>query len=510
MATLRHGAPLELADYFDKQGKDRRFPRFLRLCDTVLSNSHSELGRVLGEGAFSKVRFGEDVGTSELFAVKEIDKHRSLATRDVALSEVDIMRRMSHPNIVNTYDIFVSLSHLYLVIEFMQGGELFDIIADQGHLSERNASQVIREIIVAVRYLHANGVVHCDIKPENILCKTQTWPLQVKLCDFGLASVVEMSDAPNASMTAMSGTPGYVAPEVIRRKQYGPPVDMWAVGVILYILLSGRMPFYGRSDVETLRRTALGQYSFPEREWRNISDDAKSLVRSLLQLNPEKRLTAEAALHHRWLLDSAALPTEPIQNDLSGLHSKIRKFRKAARAAILVERMKDLINNSPSARARAVGASAAAGSSPMNSPAPPRSELPKSGDAPATAAPEISADPLVIPPAVVDSVGTSASMESKPQKAYSAGSRWRLARPWFSLSLSEVTLFPHVPIAPTTPQVCEVLGARHSSDVYRVNAHIPLKRMKDKDDDWMRSLRSMLLQSHLTSQHAHCIPDQTE
>lgn len=365
--------PLRIVHYYARS--DEQAAQWCAALDKArgrVVGRYYRLGRVLGEGAFSKVLFGEDVYTSEMFAVKEIDKHRSLATRDVALSEVDIMRRVSHPNIVNTYDIFVSLSHLYLVIEFMQGGELFDIIAEQGHLSERNASQVIRDIIVAVRYLHANGVVHCDIKPENILCKTKTWPLEVKVCDFGLASIVETADVPNASMTAMSGTPGYVAPEVIRRKQYGPPVDMWAVGVILYILLSGRMPFYGRSDVETLRRTALGQYSFPEREWRNISDDAKSLVRSLLQLNPEKRLTAEAALHHRWLSDSTILPTEPIKNDLSGLHSKIRKFRKAARAAILVERMKDLIN-SPSARARMAGASAGAGESTVTSPAPPGS-----------------------------------------------------------------------------------------------------------------------------------------
>jgi serine/threonine protein kinase len=259
----------------------------------------------------------------------------------------DIMMSVSHPNVVNTYDIFDSRSVLHLVLEFMAGGELFDIVADKGHLSEQQASQVVRDIITGVGYLHASDVVHCDIKPENILCKTHHWPLQVKLCDFGLSNFVDRAGA-NAegddnTMSAMIGTPGYVAPEVIKRERYGPPVDMWACGVVLYVMLSGRMPFYGRNDVEILRRTAQGKYAFPDREWKSISEDAKSLVKALLQVDPAKRLTARAALQHRWLETPTNNSAVPLENDLSGIHSSRRKFKKAIMAAVTVERMKAAI-----------------------------------------------------------------------------------------------------------------------------------------------------------------------
>ncbi len=383
-------------------------------CGTVSREVLSPGGFAWG-GCFAKVRLGTDLRTSEIFAVKEIDK-KSYEPREVefTIREVNIMMKITHPNIVNTHDIFENVSHLHLVIEYMQGGELFDIIADQGHLSEQRASQVLRDIITAVDYLHTLGVVHCDIKPENILCKTKQWPLMVKLCDFGLANVIDQSASAaagaNASMSATTGTPGYVAPEVILKKKYGPPVDMWAIGVVLYVMLSGRMPFYGRSDVECLRRTANGQYSFPDREWRNISDDAKSLVRALLQLNPEKRLTARAALQHGWLAVPEQLSTSPVGNDLSGIHSSKRKFRKLARAVVLVQRMRDL------------GALAAAANGAAKSPA---SGAPSSAGTSGPMAPVQAAglssttngDTLASTPQLHDAINVSTASESVSQNA---------------------------------------------------------------------------------------------
>ncbi|KAI0565303.1 Calcium-dependent protein kinase [Gracilaria domingensis] len=303
-----------------------------------------ELGHVLGEGSFATVRMACDVESRQQFAIKII--HKDMYKQEELqwlMREVKIMMNVQHANIVDTYDIFDSRDQLHLVIEYMAGGELFDIIADQGHLSEQSASIVMRDIIKGIEYLHDIGVVHCDIKPENILCKSKQWPYNVKLCDFGLANFFDKHN--NNSMTETIGTPGYVAPEVVRRQPYGPPVDMWACGVVLYVMLSGRMPFYGRDDIQCLRRTANGEYSFPQREWEDVSEDAKSLVRSLLQIRPELRLTAKAALQHRWLARPETLNTVPLQNDLSQIHSRVRrKFRKAVTIARTIEKMKDLIS----------------------------------------------------------------------------------------------------------------------------------------------------------------------
>lgn len=184
-----------------ERAKDRDVSRFYHV------------GEVLGEGAFAKVHLGRDRASEETFAIKVIQKRRQDPKEvEFILREMDIMMSVSHPNIVNTYDIFDSPSILHLVLEFMSGGELFDIVADKGRLSEQQASQVVRDLITGVEYLHSCDVVHCDIKPENILCKTDQWPLQVKLCDFGLSNFIDRATA-NAegddnTMSAMIGTPG--------------------------------------------------------------------------------------------------------------------------------------------------------------------------------------------------------------------------------------------------------------------------------------------------------------
>lgn len=424
MANLRHGPPVFHCGWLDKEGANAtRWERFMRLSGTALSNSHSEntlpswqislidcpvswggrrlefqiqlrrrvlsyfarneddfnqwklafqralemrierfyeFGGVLGEGAFAQVRLGHDLISKEQFAIKVINKD-AYDDREMQflMREVKIMMHIANANIVNTYDIFESINYLHLVIEYMQGGELFDIVADQGHLSEQRASQVMRDIITGVDYLHDLGIVHCDIKPENILCKSKQWPLQVKLCDFGLANYYDKSM--DSTMTAMIGTPGYVAPEVIKRERYGPPVDMWACGVVLYVMLSGRMPFFGRDDIQCLRRTAAGEYGFPDREWKDVSEGAKSLVKSLLQIRPEMRLTAKAALQHKWLALPEQNSSALLPNDLSNIHSRLRqKFRKAVHAAVTIERMKELAGSS--------GASGASGSSGAHTP----------------------------------------------------------------------------------------------------------------------------------------------
>jgi serine/threonine protein kinase len=309
---------------------------------------HYELGKQLGEGGFAKVYAAHDKKTMDRCAVKVVNKaNRDSAEMEYILREMDIMMRVSHPNIVATFDVFDTPSVLNLVIDIMPGGELFDIVADKGHLSEAQASQVVRELIKACDYLHSIDIVHCDIKPENILCKSAEWPLEVKLCDFGLSDYIdparEQELGHDNTLTAVIGTPGYIAPEVVKREPYGRAVDMWACGVVLYVMLSGRLPFFGRTDVECLRRIAHGQYSFPDREWKDISEHAISLVKSLLQVNPTKRLTAHAALQHRWLATPEHNSQIMLSNDLRELRSSHRKFKRAVMGIWTVQRMEQLV-----------------------------------------------------------------------------------------------------------------------------------------------------------------------
>ncbi|CDF37382.1 Protein-serine/threonine kinases Rhodoplastic [Chondrus crispus] len=301
-------------------------------------------GQLLGEGAFAQVKLAVDKEKGDKCAIKIIKKHGyDPSEMEYLVREMDIMKSVSHPHIVNTIDIFDSPSHLHIVLEYMQGGELFDIIADAGSFSEQQAAQVTRDVIKGIQYLHMHDIVHRDIKPENVLCVSKSWPLLVKLADFGLADFSKDGEI-KSEQPSMIGTPGYVAPEVVNKEKYGTPVDMWAVGVLLYIMLSGKMPFYGRDDNACLRMISTGKYTMPPQEWSKISTDGKSLVRGLLQADPNKRLTANAALQHKWLEDPTALSSSPINNDLSGIHSSRRKFRKAVMATMTVGRINNLAN----------------------------------------------------------------------------------------------------------------------------------------------------------------------
>lgn len=337
--------PQRRISFFAENGDDfRKWIAALETSSACGVDHFYIMGAILGEGAFAQVRLAEDKNTREKCAIKIIKKHSfDLREAEFLAREMEIMRSVRHPNIVNTLDIFDSPSHLHLVLEFMKGGELFDIIAEVGSFSEQQAAQVTRDVIKGVQYLHMLGIVHRDLKPENVLCVSKKWPLQVKLADFGLADY-SVDGEINEKQQTMIGTPGYVAPEVVKREKYGLPVDMWAVGVLLYIMLSGKMPFYGRDDAACLRMIASGKYSMPDREWAKISPMAKSLVKGLLQYNPDKRLTANAALHHPWLADPTTNSTSPIQNDLSGIHSRRRKFRTAVRATMTVGRIREIAN----------------------------------------------------------------------------------------------------------------------------------------------------------------------
>lgn len=280
--------------------------QWIKALQSVSGNvtDYYDFGKLIGRGAYSEVFIARDKARNELCAIKVLERsnqeHAKLIDRELA-----VLRMLNHQNIVQIYDIFDSAKETYVVMEYLAGGELLDMITESDHLSERNAKQVIREVLQAVQYLHVRGIVHRDVKPENILCVNRTWPLRVKLTDFGLSKLVGTGeDGIERVMRSQCGTAYYLAPEIANNLPYTKPVDLWACGVVLYVMLAGKFPFYGDTDEKFMRRLRAG-VKFPEKEWSGISADAKALVRGLLDPSPASRLTANQALEHRWLVDES-------------------------------------------------------------------------------------------------------------------------------------------------------------------------------------------------------------
>jgi len=257
-----------------------------------------EIGGKLGTGSFAVVKQATRKSDGKQFAIKVIKKSK-LNAEELAVvhDEVEIMHKVDHPNCVKLFEMFETSKKLYMVLELLTGGELFDRIVAKGSYSEKEASQLIRDIAGAIKYLHSIGVVHRDLKPENLLYLNPKPDSPIKITDFGLAKLKGTAD----SMTTACGTPGYVAPEVLKNEPYDKAVDMWSLGVILYILLCGFPPFYHESTAQLYKQIKKGEYDFPDPYWTDISAEAKNLVTCLLTVNPKKRYTAEQVLAHPWI-----------------------------------------------------------------------------------------------------------------------------------------------------------------------------------------------------------------
>jgi len=253
-----------------------------------------DLGRELGRGATAVVYKCTLKGTDQAWAVKIMDKrveHKTIVT------EVGILLKMDHPNIVRMKEVFESLDSVYIVLELVTGSELFERIVNQGFYSEKQASAAVRDMISAVKYLHEHNVVHRDLKPENILYEDLSMDSKLKVADFGLSTIVSNK----VSLMTVCGTPGYCAPEVLKGLKYDQSCDMWSIGVISYILLCGYEPFFAENDNEMFKRILKGDYQFDSPWWDEVSENAKDLVRKLLVVDPAKRLTPAAALKHVWV-----------------------------------------------------------------------------------------------------------------------------------------------------------------------------------------------------------------
>eukprot|EP01124_Arcella_intermedia_P024073 TRINITY_DN3980_c0_g1_i2.p1 TRINITY_DN3980_c0_g1~~TRINITY_DN3980_c0_g1_i2.p1 ORF type:complete len:278 (-),score=55.88 TRINITY_DN3980_c0_g1_i2:15-848(-) len=255
------------------------------------------VSKVLGTGSFSHVKLAVHKETEERFAMKIIDKKRSLQSNKNYVDEVKILHKINHPNVLKLHDAFETDSSLYLVLELVTGGDLLDRILNSKKISEEHARIYFKQLLKAVKYLHDNGIVHRDIKPENVLLKNKKTKV-IKLSDFGLAVEFE----PNTLLKNSCGTPQYAAPEILNplSKGHNKCCDLWSLGVNLFILLSGTLP-WDESTGSISKQILSASYSFKAKSWNNISPEAKDLISKLLVVDVTKRMTVDEALQSPWI-----------------------------------------------------------------------------------------------------------------------------------------------------------------------------------------------------------------
>jgi len=294
-----------------------------------------DLKETIGSGSFATVKLGIHKKTGERFAVKVIDKSAIKDSEDTLRNEIDILKSIEHPNIIALKEIFDSKSKLYLVMELVSGGELFDRIVEKGSYTEKDASILIKKVVDAVSYLHGKGIVHRDLKPENLLYNDADGR-EIKIADFGLAKIAGDS---SPMMSTTCGTPGYVAPEVLKNEGYDKSVDLWSVGVILYILLCGFPPFYEESTPALFEQIMKGHFDFPDPYWTNISASAKDLVRNLICVDVKKRYIAEQCLVHPWITGETATTVMLDVGDTMKKWNAKRKFKRGVLGVIASNRL---------------------------------------------------------------------------------------------------------------------------------------------------------------------------
>ncbi|CAH4028528.1 ovarian-specific serine/threonine-protein kinase Lok-like [Pieris brassicae] len=268
------------------------------------------ISRVLGQGACGVVKLVYNKLTCMKFAMKVVKKGKltngqinNLTDPVKVMNEVNILKALRHPCVTSVEEIFDSREAVYIVLELMQGGELFDRITRYGRLSERLTKFYFKQMVLAVQYLHSQGITHRDLKPENVLLESKEDESLVKITDFGLSKYV----GEDSFMKTMCGTPIYLAPEVLRANGvgcYGPEVDVWCLGVIFFICLVGYLPFSPEYQELPLSEQILsGRYRYSSSCWRDVSLQAKLLMKRMLTVNVRRRISLEQILKHPWMQD---------------------------------------------------------------------------------------------------------------------------------------------------------------------------------------------------------------
>lgn len=303
--------PTDLSGDDPKSGTvNRKMARYKAKFDPRVTAKY-DIKALIGRGTFSRVVRVEHRITRQPYAIKMVERLRG---KDLFESELNVLRRVQHPNIIQLVEVFESKDKLYMVVDLATGGELFDRIITKGSFIESDACKVLTMVLDGLRYLHSLGITHRDLKPENLLYYHPGPDSKILITDFGLSAFRKTRDE---FMSTICGTPEYIAPEVLARQPYTSQVDLWAVGVILYILLSGTMPFDDENYARLYRQILKAKYSYDGQHWKDVSSLAKNFIDGLLTVDPVKRMTAAESLKHPWL-------TTPTQSS-KDLHSTISK-----------------------------------------------------------------------------------------------------------------------------------------------------------------------------------------
>uniref|UniRef100_A0A1A8FY77 CaM kinase-like vesicle-associated protein n=1 Tax=Nothobranchius korthausae TaxID=1143690 RepID=A0A1A8FY77_9TELE len=318
-----------------------------------------DLGQVVKSEEFCEIFRAKDRNTLKMYTCKKFHKKDGRKVRKAAKNEIMILKMVKHHNILQLVDAFETKKEYFIFLELATGREVFDWILDQGYYSERDTSNVMRQVLEAVAYLHSQKIVHRNLKLENLVYYNRLKNSKIVISDFQLAKLE------NGLIRDPCGTPEYLAPEMVGRQRYGRPVDCWAIGVIMYILLSGNPPFYDDSDEDESDRDKnlflkilSGDYEFDSPYWDDISDSAKNLVASLMDVDQDQRLTAQEAIAHEWISGNAASD----KNIKDGVCAQIEKnfakakWKKAVRVTTLMKRLRASDQGEPGAAGASAGA----------------------------------------------------------------------------------------------------------------------------------------------------------
>lgn len=303
-----------------------------------------EIVKEIGSGSYGHVYRVKSKTSKEYFACKQLVKGK-IDNMEAFNIEIGIMGKMDHPNIIKLYEIFEDVRYLYLVMEECVGGELFDQILDRinnKHMfTEKEAANIFKQMMSAICYCHSQKICHRDLKPENLLFLSKEKDSPIKIIDFGLSKIYVPKKKGRNSMKTKVGTAYYVSPEVLQG-DYDEKCDIWSAGVILYIILSGEPPFNGENDMEIYRNIEKKKFSFPEKEWKNISQEVKDLIKFMI-CDPDKRYTAEQVLNHPWVVNSFSHSTANLTNfnvESLKLYKKAHKLKKAV-LTFIASRLKE-------------------------------------------------------------------------------------------------------------------------------------------------------------------------